>query len=129
MADTYSDIALDHFKNPRNVGEMKDASVVGKAENPASGASLELYLRFAGQGRMIERATFKAHGCAATIAAGSVVTELLPGRTLADGVVSRDELAEALGGLPPARKHAYRLVTDAIHSAVAHRGRSMSETT
>lgn len=126
MADAYSDTALDHFNNPRNVGVMEDVTVVGKAENPVSGASLELWLRIDGKG-IIKKATFRAHGCTATIAAGSVVTELLPGRKLTtEGVVSRDELAIALDGLPPTRKHAYRLVTDAIRSAAALQDESMT---
>jgi len=67
----------------------------------------------------MSRVYIKAHGCAATMAAGAIRTELLVGRAMDDGpILSKDELAEALGGLPPARKHAYRLVTDAIRSAV-----------
>lgn len=117
MSEAYSDVVLDHFKNPRNVGTLS-AGIVGQAENPASGASLHLYLSI-GEHKVIERVYFKAHGCAATIAAGSITTELLVGRAMDDGpILSKDELAEALGGLPPARKHAYRLVTDAIRSAV-----------
>ena len=105
---------------------MDDATVVGKAENPASGADLEIYLKIV-EGDRIERATFRAYGCTATIAAGSVATELLPGRTLSDDALTRDELETALGGLPPARKHAYRLVTDAVKSA-AHKIRTSHET-
>ena len=94
---------------------MDDASVVGRAENPASGAELELYIKVV-DGR-IERATFKAHGCTATIAAGSVATELLVGRPLTAETLTREQLQTALDGLPPARKHAYRLVTDAVRMA------------
>ncbi len=118
MSDAYSERTLDHFNNPRNVGRLPDASVVGHAENPASGASLDLFLGLLGKGAVIERASFRAHGCAATIAAGSVATELIIGRMLTDTpVLTREDLVEALDGLPPARKHAYRLVKDAIQSA------------
>ena len=127
MGDAYSEITLDHFEHPRNVGELEAANVIGRSENPASGASLELYFEIVEQDR-IARATFQAHGCAATIAAGSVATELLVGRRLQDGVLTRDELAEALGSLPQARKHAYRLVTDAVLSA-ARQIRAAEETT
>ena len=117
MSDAYSERTLDHFNNPRNVGTLPDASVVGHAENPASGASLDLHLELV-KGAVIERASFRAHGCAATIAAGSVATELIIGRMLTDTpVLTREDLVEALDGLPPARKHAYRLVKDAIQSA------------
>ena len=117
MSDVYSKTTLGHFNNPRNVGTLSDASVVGHAENPASGASIDLYLGLS-KGAIIERASFRAHGCAATIAAGSVTTELIIGRKLtATPVLAREDLVEALDGLPPARKHAYRLVTDAIQSA------------
>ena len=126
MSEAYSDVVLDHFKNPRNVGTLT-SGIVGHAENPASGASLDLYLSI-GENRMIDRACFKAHGCAATIAAGSLATELLIGRVMdASPILSKDELAEALGGLPPARKHAYRLVTDAIQSAAQHYSVSIAE--
>ncbi|MBS13681.1 MAG: iron-sulfur cluster assembly scaffold protein [Gemmatimonadetes bacterium] len=117
LSEGYSDIAIDHFEHPRNVGAMDEATVVGSSENPASGASLELYFKLDEQG-IVDRVTFMAHGCAAAIAAGSVSTELLKGRQLDKGI-TRDELAEALDGLPPSRKHAYRLVTDAVQDAAA----------
>jgi NifU-like protein involved in Fe-S cluster formation len=127
VADVYSEVALDHFNNPRNVGALSDVSFVGRAENPASGASLDLYL-IVGDDATIERASFLAHGCAATIAAGSVATELLVGRVLTDTpVLLREDLEAALDGLPPARKHAYRLVTDAIRSAIEQHAASIAD--
>ena len=120
MSEAYSDMVLDHFEHPRNVVEMDDATIIGKSDNPSSGASLFLYFRL-GDGEVIKAVRFKAHGCTATIAAGSVATELLPGRCLAPRALSTDELAVALDGLPPGRKHAYRLVTDAIESAALSR--------
>ncbi|MEE2753466.1 MAG: iron-sulfur cluster assembly scaffold protein [Candidatus Latescibacterota bacterium] len=127
MSDAYSERTLDHFNNPRNVGTLSDASVVGHAENPASGTSIELHLGLS-KGAIIERASFRAHGCAATIAAGSVATELIIGRRLtATPVLTREDLVDALDGLPPARRHAYRLVTDAIQSASDQYSSSIAE--
>lgn len=126
MSETYSSLTLDHFRNPRNVGTLDAPSAFGHAENPASGASLDLYINLDADG-VICRAVFQAQGCTATIAAASVATELLLGRRLADDpIVTRDELASALGQLPPARRHAYRLVEDAIRSAIE--GSTRSET-
>ena len=128
MTETYSSLTLEHFRNPRNVGTLDAPSAFGHAENPASGATLNLYLNLDADG-IICRAVFQAQGCTATIAAASVATELLPGRRLAnDPVLTRDELASALGQLPPARRHAYRLIEDAIHSAVESNTRSETVT-
>ena len=127
MPDAYSERTLDHFNNPRNVGTLSDASVVGHAENPVSGALIDLYLGLS-KAAIIERASFRAQGCAATIAAGSVATELIIGRRLtATPVLTREDLVDALDGLPPARKHAYRLVTDAIQSASDQYSLSIAE--
>ncbi len=126
MAEADSDIALDHFEHPRNVGEMEDADVVGCSENPASGASLKLYLRMDPDGVIVDT-LFEARGCTATIAASSVTTELLVGRKLDDDVLTQDELSDVLGGLPATREHAFRLVTDAIQSAT-RQCRSIPET-
>ena len=124
MSEIYSSLTLDHFRNPRNVGALDAPSAFGHAENPVSGASLDLYLMLDSDG-VIGKVVFKAQGCTATIAAASVSTELLPGRRLdTEPVVSRNELADALGQLPPARRHAYRLVEDAIHAAVENYSRS-----
>ena len=118
MSEAYSETVLDHFRNPRNVGCLEIADAFGQAENPASGASLELWLRVAG--REIVRATFQAQGCTATIAAGSMLTELLPGKTLEQaGRLSRADIETALDGLPATRKHAAFLAEDVTRAAVA----------
>ena len=118
MAETYSEIALDHFRNPRNAGTMHDADGVGSVENPASGAEVSLQLKIVDE--RIVRAVFRAQGCTATIAAASVLTEMVAGLSVAAaGAVSRADVETRLGGLPPTRRHAAALARDAVRAAVA----------
>ena len=115
--NAYSEVLLSHFREPRNAGRLLQPDAVGTAENPASGATMELYLALR-EGR-IQEVRFRSEGCAATIAAGSVVTELLAGRTLeAAAGLRRSEVENALGGLPPTRKHAAALAVDAVRAAL-----------
>jgi len=119
----YSDIILDHFENPRNVGVVENPDAVGLAGNPACGDRMELTLRI--RGDRIEEARFKASGCGAAIASASMTTVLLTGRTLADaGALTDGEVAQALGGLPPAKLHCSVLAEDAIRSALTDYRRS-----
>jgi len=112
----YSEVVLDHFKNPRNVGILVNPDAFGKAENPASGASIQLFLEIKGQ--RVFRATFQAQGCTATIAASSVLTEMLIGLTIDEiETISRLEIEKILDGLPPTRKHAADLAKDVARSA------------
>jgi nitrogen fixation NifU-like protein len=116
-SEAYSEVLLSHFKEPRNSGRLPYPDATGRAENPASGATLELQVALH-EGR-IQEARFKAEGCAATIAAGSVVTELLSGRTPEDAMtLQRIEVDDALGGLPPTRKHASALAVDAVRATL-----------
>ena len=118
MADGYSDIARDHFEHPRNAGAMKCPDAMGTVENPVSGASIVLYLRLADGA--IAQVMFQAQGCAATIAAGSITTELLAGKTPEDArALTRVHIETALGGLPPTRKHAADLAIDAVRAALS----------
>ncbi len=121
MSEAYTETVLDHFRNPRNVGAQPDADAVGRAENPASGASMELYLRvFDGR---IHLATFQIQGCTASIAAGSMATEMTVGRTVSEAAaITRTEIEGALGGLPATRKHAAALAEQAIRAAIADYG-------
>ena len=113
----YSDIVLDHYRNPRNTGIIDDADAVGVAENSACGDVLHLYLSIT-DGRA-ERATFKSFGCAAAIAAGSVLTEMVTGASLEEiSRISKQDVAEALGGLPPMKVHCSVLAEDAIRAAL-----------
>jgi NifU-like protein involved in Fe-S cluster formation len=117
MADAYTHIVLDHFNYPRNVGALENPDAIGQAENPVSGATIVLHLRVLKN--QIDRATFQSQGCTATIAASSMLTELLPGRTLEEAEqLSRVDIEQALGGLPPTRKHAADLAADVARAAV-----------
>jgi len=115
----YSPRLLDHFENPRNVGLLEDADGVGLAGNPACGDRLELSLRIR-DGRISE-ARFRASGCTAAIASGSIVTVMMTGLALDDAAAITDaDVAEALGGLPPARVHCSVLAQEAIRAALDH---------
>ncbi len=117
MAEAYTEIVLDHFKNPRNVGVLQDSDGVGRVENPASGASIALYLQIVDD--RVTRATFQTQGCTATIAASSMLTEMVVDRRVGQAeAISRAEIEAALGGLPPTRKHAAALAEDAVRAAV-----------
>lgn len=114
----YSAQLLDHFQNPRNVGEIADADAGAEIENPACGDVLRLTLKTTG-GRIVE-AKFKAKGCVAAIACGSAITELLVGKTLSEAQsLRRENVVAAVGGLPQASTHAVQLVLDALAAAMA----------
>ena len=104
----YNAIVLDHFRSPRNSGELPEANAVGRASNPAM--SIKLMLRIAGD--TIVEARFQTKGCPASIATSSMATELLQGRSV------KAELLEALGGLPKAKHHCPALVERAIADAL-----------
>ncbi|HEY3174211.1 MAG TPA: iron-sulfur cluster assembly scaffold protein [Candidatus Polarisedimenticolia bacterium] len=114
----YGPILLDHFENPRNVGEVEDPDAVGRAGNPACGDLLVLSLRI--RGGRIEQARFRATGCSASIASSSMATVLLTGRTLPEAADLTDAaVARALGGLPAAKLHCSVLAEDAVAAALA----------
>ena len=113
----YNDIVLDHYQNPRNVGILENADAVGRVENSACGDVLQLYLRI-DAGR-VARASFKTFGCAAAIAAGSMLTEMIKGATLKEiEGLRKEDVAAALGGLPPMKMHCSVLAEDAIQVAL-----------
>ena len=117
MSEAYSDVVLRHFRDPCNVGILKNPDGVGRVENPASGASIELYLRI--DDHKVVQARFKSQGCTATIAASSVLTTMVAGRSIGEvGRISRGDIEQALGGLPPTKKHAAALAEDAIQAAI-----------
>lgn len=118
MSELYNETVLDHYRNPRNVGVLEGADAVGKAENSACGDVLHLYLRIDGA-RVID-CRFKTFGCAAAIAAGSRLTELVRGATLEEvRRLRRQDVVDALGGLPPMKVHCSVLAEDAIRAALA----------
>ena len=117
MTELYNDIVLDHYKNPRNAGVLEDADAVGKAENSACGDVLHLYLKI--DESRVQAARFQTFGCAVAIAAGSRLTEMVLGLTLAElRGIRRQDVAAALGGLPPMKVHCSVLAEDAIHAAL-----------
>ena len=120
----YNDTILDHYQNPRNVGELEAADAVGIVENSACGDVLQLYLQIE-DGR-IARATFKTFGCAPAIAASSMLTEMIRGATLEEiQQIRKKDVAEALGGLPPMKLHCAVLAEDALRAVLKdHRART-----
>lgn len=114
----FHDSVLDHFRSPRNVGELADASAMVEVTNPVCGDVLRLSARLEG-GRIAE-ARFKTQGCVAAIASSSVLTELLRGKSLSEAKnISPEEISQALGGLPQATYHAAQLCRDAVTALVA----------
>jgi nitrogen fixation NifU-like protein len=113
----YSEKVMEHFQNPRNVGEIEDADGVGEIGNPVCGDIMKLYIKV--NDNRITEAKFKTFGCGAAIATSSMVTELVKGKTLEEAEkISRDTVAQALGGLPPVKMHCSNLAADALHRAI-----------
>ena len=117
MTELYNDTVLDHYRNPRNTGVLEGADAVGKAENSACGDVLHLYLQIE-EGR-VRAARFQTFGCGAAIAAGSRLTEMVTGLTLDElRGIRRQDVVDALGGLPPMKVHCSVLAEDAIRAAL-----------
>ena len=113
----YSKTFLDHFNNPRNVGVIEDAGGVGTEKNEVCGDTMTLYLRMEGE-RIVE-AQFQTLGCSASIAASSVTTELVSGKSLEEArALTRHDIAEALDGIPPAKLHSAVLAIDTLNNAL-----------
>ncbi|MBF8264627.1 MAG: FeS cluster assembly scaffold protein NifU [Dehalococcoidia bacterium] len=113
----YSDMVMDHFKNPRNIGSITDADGVGSEGNPVCGDIMKIYIKVK-DGR-IEDAKFQTFGCGAAIATSSMVTEMVKGKTIEEAlVISNKAVAEALGGLPATKMHCSNLAADALHRAI-----------
>jgi nitrogen fixation NifU-like protein len=113
----YSARLLDHFEHPRNAGEVAGADADVRVENPACGDVLRLTLKLTG-GRIAEIA-FQAKGCVASMACASALTELVRGQTIEQArLVSKEQLVNAVGGLPPASSHAGQLALDALQAAL-----------
>ena len=113
----YSPTVLDHFKNPRNVGEITDADGVGEVGNPVCGDMINVYLKV--KDDVIEDIKFKTFGCGAAIAVSSMLTELAKGKTLDEAMkLTNKDVAKALEGLPPNKLHCSNLGADALHAAI-----------
>ena len=114
----YSDIILDHARNPRNLGPLPDANARGYQMNPVCGDTLVLMLRIE-EGR-IGDARFQTEGCTASIAASSLLTEMIKGVSVEDALaLTHEDVSEAIGGLPPSKLHSAALVIDALRRALA----------
>src|SRR5499426_969220 len=113
----YSEKLLDYFQNPRCVGELADAHAVAQVSNPVCGDVMKLWVKI-GDGR-IQDAKFKAQGCSAAIATSSYATEMLIGMSIADArKVTKEQIADALGGLPTSKIHCSVLASDAIREVL-----------
>ena len=109
----YTEKLLDYFQNPRCVGEISEASAVAEVSNPVCGDVMKLWVKV--DGGRIQDAKFKAQGCSAAIATSSYATELLIGMSVADArLVTKEQIADALGGLPSSKIHCSVLASDAI---------------
>ena len=123
----YTATVLDHYRNPRNVGDIPGSAASAQVGDPAHGDVLRLALRI--EGGTIAEARFRAFGCTAAIAAGSMTTVLLAGRTLDEaGRLTNEEVAAALGGLPESKMHCSVLAEQAVREALArHRAAHPAE--
>ncbi len=113
----YSPAFNDHLENPRNVGELPDATAVAEETNPICGDRLRLSLRV--RNSRIEAAGFLAYGCPPVLVCGSVLSELLVGKTIEEArKLTRQEVLDAVGGLPSRRRHAAALAIETLHTAI-----------
>lgn len=113
----YSEKVLDHFTNPRNVGEINDADGVGQVGNPKCGDIMKMYLKI--ENNIIVDAKFKTFGCGAAVATSSMATELVRGKTVDEALkITNKAVAEALDGLPPVKMHCSNLAEEAIRAAI-----------
>lgn len=115
----YTEKVMDHFTNPRNVGEIENPDGVGEVGNAKCGDIMRIYLDV--EGDIIKDVKFKTFGCGAAVATSSMVTEMVKGKTIDEAmVISNAAVAEALGGLPPAKMHCSNLAADALHAAIVN---------
>jgi nitrogen fixation NifU-like protein len=113
----YTEKVMDHFRNPRNVGEIPDADGVGTVGNPVCGDLMTIYIKVK-DNRLVD-IKFKTFGCGSAIATSSMITELAKGKTLEEGLkISRANVADELGGLPAIKMHCSNLAADALHAAI-----------
>jgi len=114
----YSEKVMDHFMNPRNMGEIEDANGVGEVGNPACGDVMKIFLKI-NEDRIVEDVKFKTFGCGAAIASSSMATELMIGKNVNELLALTNEaIVDALGGLPPAKIHCSVMAEEAIEEAL-----------
>ena len=113
----YSEKVMEHFRNPRNMGEIPDADGVGTVGNPVCGDLMIIYIKV--RDNRIADVKFKTFGCGAAIATSSMITELAKGKTLGEAMkITRGDVAESLGGLPAIKMHCSNLAADGLHAAI-----------
>ena len=113
----YTDKVMDHFMNPKNMGDMKDADGIGKVGNPVCGDLMWVFIKV--KDDVLVDVKFKTFGCGAAIATSSMVTDMAKGKTLEDALkISRADVAKELGGLPAIKMHCSNLAADALHAAI-----------
>ena len=113
----YNEKVIDHFNNPRNAGEMEDATAVGESGSMECGDTMKIFLKVKDQ--IIEDVKFQTFGCGAAIASSSMLTEMVKGKTIDEALkVTNKHVAEELGGLPPVKMHCSNLAADALQDAL-----------
>lgn len=113
----YTQKVLDHFKNPHNQGEMADPSAVGQEGNPTCGDVMKIYIKV--ENNVVVDIKFETLGCAAAIAVSSDLTDMVKGKTLEEALkITKDDIVNDLGGLPPVKTHCSMLGVDALHQAI-----------
>jgi len=113
----YSEKVMEHFRNPRNMGEIPDADGVGTVGNPVCGDMMYIYIKV--EDDRIADIKFKTFGCGAAIATSSMTTELAKGKSLEEAMkITRKDVAESLDGLPPIKMHCSNLAADGLHAAI-----------
>ncbi len=114
----YSEKVMDHFSNPRNVGEIEDANAVGQVGNAKCGDIMKIYMKI--ENDIITDVKFKTFGCGAAVATSSMATEMVKGKTIKEALsLTNKAVMEALDGLPPAKVHCSVLAEEAINAAIA----------
>ncbi len=114
----YSEKVMDHFANPRNVGEIEDANAVGEVGNAKCGDIMKIYMKI--EDGIIKDVKFKTFGCGAAVATSSMATEMVKGKTIEEALkLTNKAVMDALDGLPPAKVHCSVLAEEAINAAIA----------
>lgn len=122
----YSEKVVEHYTNPRNVGEIENADGIGEVGNPICGDVMKMYLKI--ENEVIKDVKFKTYGCGAAIATSSVTTEMIKGKTIKEALeITNEQVVEELGGLPSIKLHCSVLAEEAIKTAIANYYRRKGE--
>ncbi len=115
----YNEKVVEHFNNPRNVGELPDADAIGENGSFKCGDTMKIYLKVTDD-RIVD-VRFQTYGCGAAIASSSMLTEMVKGKTLSEAMaITNQDVADELGGLPPMKLHCSNLAADALHNAIGN---------